>query len=95
MIIHFLKLRYISAKEHRYMILRVIGEYAFSPVQTTFVTSIYRFLKTALYEVLQPGKHRLDFILQTDSHRAFSYVSKMKCKKIFSQPDLQKNAQNV
>ena len=64
-------------------------------MQITFAMSINRFLTNALYKVLRPTKHRLDFILQTDSRIPFSSLSKMNCQKIFSQPDLQKTAQNV
>ena len=74
------------------MILIVTGASAFCPVQKIFVTSLYKFLTNAHYEVLRPSEHRTDFILQTDNRTAFSSLSKMNYKKIFCQLDLQKIA---
>ena len=38
-------------------------------------TSVNRFFINECYEFLRPSKYQLDFILQTDSYTAFSYLS--------------------
>ena len=67
--------------------------WAFCPVHTTFATSMNRFLINPYFEVLRPSKQCLGFTLQTNDRIAFNSLSKMHCKTIFSQPNLQEAAQ--